>query len=292
MKRMLHPKALVALLLAGLLAGGCSSGPELPSGSGAQASSGSPAPAESQAEAGALPEQGRAAVVSRSLGFGEVNPAPLALFEESAEIEPFEEAIRSSERIEGILDVAEPDLDLVLQSESGARKAYHLWLPLGGPRTEGMKGMAMEVANTHTGYTISAAAAKQLAELVLSKGYTSEQAVKNGDVVFGLRGQFNADVWQAFAEKVGRGEEAAVQITSYTIEGAPIFENLSLEDGTIRYRRDDRFDGYAAKEHPRIYFCKRLEEGEAGEDTVYSLAECGEEASPFLLRLSGTGGGS
>ncbi|QJC50787.1 DUF4362 domain-containing protein [Paenibacillus albicereus] len=300
MKRRRKPRALALLLLAVLLAGGCSSGSALSSGSGAPtpsvseapASSGDPAAAEPQWEALALPEQGRAAFVSRSLRFGGVNPAPLALFEEGGQVRAFEEAIRSSERIEGILDVAEPDFDLVLQSEGGARKAYHLWLPLGGAKTEGMKGMAMEAANTHTGYTISATAAKQLAELVLSQGYTSEQAARNGDVVFGPGRQFNEDVWQAFVEKVGRGEQASVQVTSFTIEGDPIFENLSHVEGTIRYQKDTRFDGFGSREHPRVDFCKRLEEGEAGEDKVYSLAECGEEVSPFLLRLAGAGGGN
>src|SRR5262245_57969039 len=54
------------------------------------------------------------AVVSRSLAFGKVNPAPYGIFTAKEQIDVFTKAIQSAEQIQGVLDVVQPDYDAVI----------------------------------------------------------------------------------------------------------------------------------------------------------------------------------
>ncbi|OMF19784.1 hypothetical protein BK133_29520 [Paenibacillus sp. FSL H8-0548] len=109
--------------------------------------------------------------VSRSQQFGSVNSAIYGVFTQSDDIQAFEDAIGTADRIEGILDVIKPDYDIVINQES-SKRSYHLWLH---PKSD--TGMYTEVSDTGTGYRLSPAATQKLKELIMGLEYTPEIAV-------------------------------------------------------------------------------------------------------------------
>ncbi len=72
--------------------------------------------------------------------------------------------------------------------------------------------------------------------------YTSEEAVKNGDVV---GGQENMDRFYEFLENVEAGKADVIRVTYYTLEGAPIYHNLVFNE-RIEYTYDYTQDGFSA----------------------------------------------
>lgn len=206
--------------------------------------------------------------ISRSEEFGRVNPAPLGAFSEAGPVETFVEAFRSADRIDGQMDVRRPDFDVVIASADGKAASYHLWLE----RNEGV-GMVTTIADTGTGYRLSEEASGKLRGLVFGLRYSPEQAAENGDVVEGMDGIKNLDRWKKFVGNVEAGRPDSVHLTSYTVEGAPIFYDLRFDGETIAYTYDNTMDGFGtpAKQYA---FCQGLGKSE---ERGYALTDCDNE---------------
>ncbi len=260
-------------MLAG--AGGCGSGQGEGGGSPPAASPGTfaaPAPAAKAADGVA---------VSRSLRFGQVNAAPYGSFSENGQIKAFGKAIRSATKIKGILDVAQPDYDIVVR-EDGKRKEIHLWLDARSKR-----GMYAYVSDTGTGYTLTEASTRQLYDLIWGLKYGSDQAADNGDFVNGRGLTRNREQWDTFIANVEAGVQDELQIVRYTIEGDPVFDNLSFDGKTIMHRYDNTHDAFGSP-GKTIDFCRTIEGKKKGDGTEYVLASCGEgsaEGGKFSLYL-------
>ncbi|ASS68405.1 MULTISPECIES: DUF4362 domain-containing protein [unclassified Paenibacillus] len=219
--------------------------------------------------------------VSRSLRFGQVNAAPYGSFAENGQIKAFDKAIRSATKIEGILDVAQPDYDVVV-TEDGKRKEIHLWLDARSKR-----GMYAYVSDTGTGYTLTEASTRQVYDLIWGLKYGPDQAEANGDLVnaFGLAR--NRDQWETFIANVEAGVQDELQIVRYTFEGDPVFDNLSFDGTTIMHRYDSTHDAFGSP-GKTVDFCRSIEGKKKDDGTEYVLSSCGEgsaEAGRFSLYL-------
>lgn len=207
--------------------------------------------------------------VSRSEDFGRTNPAPLGAFSEAGPVETFVEAFRSADRIDGMLDVRRPDYDVVIASADGKASSYHLWLD----RNAG-GGMVTTIADTGTGYRLSEEESGKLRGLIFGLRYSPEQAAENGDVVNGFGGIRNLDRWKRFVGNVENGRADSVHLTSYTVEGAPIFYDLRFDGKAIAYTYDGTMDGYGGSPSKQYAYCKGL--GETDE-LGYLLSGCDNE---------------
>lgn len=207
--------------------------------------------------------------LSRSLGFGVVNEAELAVFSEQADIKIFMDAINTAEKIEGKLDIRRPDYDATFITNGNTVNSIHLWL-----NTESESGMYTYVSDTGTGYTLTTEAASSLKQLIMNLPYTRQQAEQNGDVVnmHGIK-FMNLDKWDTFLINVQAGTSDHVQVTSYTIEGDPIFYNLNYDGQSIEYTFDTTMDAFGNPQRVST-FCERIESKIADEGTEYSLAGC------------------
>jgi hypothetical protein len=207
--------------------------------------------------------------LSRSLGFGVVNEAELGVFSEQAEIDIFLNAIHSAKKIDGKLDIRRPDYDLIFIANGNTVNSIHLWLE---NDIEG--GMYTYVSDTGTGYTLTAEAASSLKRLIMNLPYTREQAEHNGDVVnmHGIK-FMNLGKWDTFLTNVQDGASDQVQITSYTIEGDPIFYNLKYDGQSIEYTFDTTMDAFGNPQRVST-FCERIESKITDDGTEYSLAGC------------------
>jgi len=208
-------------------------------------------------------------VVSRSLRFGHVNSAPYGVFKEKTQIDVFVRAVQSAEKIVGIMDVVQPDYDVVIEQD-GNRWEIHLWLD-----DQADHGMITYVSNTDTGYQLTADSARELYKLIWGLKYDSKKAIANGDFV-NVHGKVsNLAVWEKFVANVKTGIRDEVQVVKYTIEGAPIFDNLFFDGQTIMHKSDTTHDplGTPTTEYE---FCKSIEEKKTERGTEYRLASCGQ----------------
>ncbi|QHW33435.1 DUF4362 domain-containing protein [Paenibacillus rhizovicinus] len=237
-----------------------------------------PAPSNTVHESVPLPKSTAAnaadqVFVSRSLGFGSVNPAPYGIVTAQEQIDIFTKAVQTAQKIEGVLDVAQPDYDAVIQQD-GNRREIHLWL-----NKNSEHGMYAEVSDTGTGYRLSTESTHDLMKLILEMPYDSKQAAANGDLVI-ANDQFNNwEVWTRFMKNVNAGTKDDIQIVQYTIEGGPIFDNLSFDGKTIRHQFDNTHDAYGSP-MKRLEFCKSVKEETTEYGTFYTLAGCGDADAP------------
>ncbi|MFC5403504.1 DUF4362 domain-containing protein [Cohnella soli] len=211
------------------------------------------------------------ATVSRSQRFGSVYSAALGKLSEAKELKSIVGAMKNAKQIPGMLDVANPEYDVVLTDKNGGKRELHLWLGT----LKGKDGMYMFVSDTGTGYKIDSEDADDLRELIGKIEYSSEQAIANGEIVQSIRGLANTDRWLDFVKSVGEGKSAEVHIVTYSIEGDPIFQDLLFENGTIVYTTDTTMDKFGVPERTRS-FCKGIDNAKSEQGTKYTLNQCDE----------------
>lgn len=215
-----------------------------------------------------LPLRGDQVIVSRSIDFGTVNARPYGIFADEAEVEAFTKAIRTGDKINGMLDVDFPDYDVVVD-HGGVRQIIHLWLD-----QTNNSGMYTYTSDTGTGYTLTDKSAKELIELIWERPYTPDQAAANGDVVVTPMNEVrNTDRWHAFASHVRSGIQDELQVAYYTKEGSPIFRNIMYSGDSLRLRYDTTHDAFG-KPLDVTDFCDGIKEEKTDEGTIYTLAGC------------------
>lgn len=119
-----------------------------------------------------------------------------------------------------------------------------------------------------------------------SQPYPQEEAFENGDVVVGLEGETkNFDRFEVFLESVDRGRSDEIRITTYTIEGDPIFYNLQYNGEQIVYTYDNTEDGYGSGKGKRSTNCSQLNKLDTEDGVEYRLSGCenNELAGTFYL---------
>ncbi|MFT8323501.1 MAG: DUF4362 domain-containing protein [Bacillus sp. (in: firmicutes)] len=107
------------------------------------------------------------------------------------------------------------------------------------------------------------------------KPYPSEEAIQNKDVV-NLHGKIkNGKRLEQFMQNAGEGKEDTIRITSYTLEGDPIFENLQSNKRTITYIYDNSQDEYAGSDKGiEKTSCSKIATENTTNGTEYTLNEC------------------
>jgi len=208
-------------------------------------------------------------VVSRSLGFGSINAVPYGTFTKKKQIEVFTQAVQSAEKMQGRLDVSQPDYDIVIK-QGRKQLEIHLWID-----ARYAHGMYTYVSDTGTGYKLTAESTSDLYNLIWGIRYDSKQAATNGDFVNARNKLSNLEIWEKFVTNVKVGVKDEIQVVKYTIEGGPIFDNLSFDGETIRHMYDNTHDQYGTSTK-RLEFCKSIDEIKTDRGTDYKLSSCGE----------------
>ncbi|SDS47099.1 protein of unknown function [Paenibacillaceae bacterium GAS479] len=260
------------LLLAALLMSGCSNEP--------------PTTEQKENKPGSIAEAG--VIINRSFDFGRGASIPFGVLREPEKVEAFRLAFESAELLPGIANVTEPDFEIIIQNDKGEGQSYYLWLPLryDSEKQKKLQGIMMLTTNTHERYSLSLEATKHLSSMMMRMIYSREQAMRNGDVMKVNDEILETEAWLDFADAVSRGENAAVQLTSYTKEGDPIFENLFYRNGSIRYSQDSTYDSFGSGGKISLT-CNALLKKNTGEEVEYTLGGCGDPKgeTSFVLRV-------
>lgn len=108
------------------------------------------------------------------------------------------------------------------------------------------------------------------------KPYSSEEAIKNGDIV-NVHGELsNLEKFNQFIENVNKGVKDKVRITSYTIEGDPIFYNLDYSGEEIKYTYDASQDSYGAS-GKQSATCSDIVSSNNENGVEYHLSKCSSD---------------
>lgn len=122
----------------------------------------------------------------------------------------------------------------------------------------------------------------------LKQSHSLEEALESGDVV-NLHGKIsNLDKFVNFIENVEKGVKDAIRITTYTIEGDPIFYHLDYDGNKIQYTYDNSQDEYAGSgKGSQSTTCSTIESRNDNEDIEYYLDECSSEVgNSFYFQYS------
>ncbi|WP_019424379.1 DUF4362 domain-containing protein [Paenibacillus sp. OSY-SE] len=150
------------------------------------------------------------------------------------------------------------------------RWEIHLWID-----ARYVYGMYTYVSDTGTGYKLTTESTRDLYNLIWGIRYDFKQVATNGDFVNAHSKLSNLDIWEKFVTNVKVGVKDEIQVVQYTIEGGPIFDNLSFDGETIRHMYDNTHDQYGTPTK-RLEFCKSIDEIKTDRGTEYKLSSCGD----------------
>jgi hypothetical protein len=98
--------------------------------------------------------------IEKSVAHGSVNPTVIAEYTDKATIEKFTQAVKTADKIQGILDTSPPNYDMVF-TLNNEKQTFHLWL---SEKSE--QGMIMRVKDTSTGYTLTKESTAALIKII------------------------------------------------------------------------------------------------------------------------------
>ncbi|MGX5608788.1 DUF4362 domain-containing protein [Bacillus cereus] len=110
------------------------------------------------------------------------------------------------------------------------------------------------------------------------KPYRPESAIENGDVV-DVHGKIsNLVKFESFIKHIKSGDKDKIRITSYTIEGDPIFYNLIYDGNQIQYTYDDSQDAYGgSNKGTKSTSCSKVDTKGIDNGVEYHLGGCSSE---------------
>ncbi|MCD7035242.1 DUF4362 domain-containing protein [Metabacillus sp. GX 13764] len=113
-----------------------------------------------------------------------------------------------------------------------------------------------------------------------STKYSSDEAIKKGDVVLLVRKVENLDKFQDFLKNLSTKRKSKIRITAYTIEGDPIYTDLEYNGKDLLVSYDNTNDAYGGGVKETVQ-CSSLQEKKTDKETEYHVAGCRE---PFRGR--------
>ncbi|HHW36420.1 MAG TPA: DUF4362 domain-containing protein [Bacillales bacterium] len=115
-------------------------------------------------------------------------------------------------------------------------------------------------------------------EINPKKPYRSGDAIKNGDIV-NLHGKVeNIKRFESFLANVEAKDKDQIRITSYTIEGDPIFDTLDFSGEEISYTYDNSQDAFAGSDKgEQSTICSKIEKEKTDDGVIYRLSGCSSE---------------
>lgn len=105
--------------------------------------------------------------------------------------------------------------------------------------------------------------------------YSIEKAIHIGDIVNSMGVIKNAERFQLFLENIKNNQQDRIRITSYTVEGDPIFQDLKYNNGKIEFTYDNTQDLYGGIDKGRkSTICTKFVEKDTQQGAKYALTGC------------------
>ncbi|WP_172198580.1 DUF4362 domain-containing protein [Saccharibacillus qingshengii] len=220
-----------------------------------------------------LEPAGEQVITYRYIPFGELRE--FVTFTQPEEVEAFRHAVKTAkpDPFKGDRNQAKADFGVRLEMD-GIEKTYLLWLENAGQG----EGLIEDLNDRGSRFILGAKPRKDLYDRIHNVRYDSERAEKNGDIVPMFGKVAHMSTWKAFVENVEHKRPDSVQFTSYTIEGDPIFDNLSYDGRSIHYVYDNSYEKFGLSDKAS-YTCQKITAQplaikRGGPGTLYRLGGC------------------
>jgi len=99
--------------------------------------------------------------ISKSKGFGKVNPDFFAVFDDEKNLKLFKSVISNAVKVDSTVDMATPKYDLEVTYNNGSKQGFHLWIG-----DKGKRGTLMDINDTNTIYTVLEENTNKLIDLI------------------------------------------------------------------------------------------------------------------------------
>ncbi|MBB3111870.1 hypothetical protein FHS18_003938 [Paenibacillus phyllosphaerae] len=208
-------------------------------------------------------------------------------WDDKASIAVFEQAVKTAEKLPGVMDYTSEYMMTFTYSEGAA---MNFSIGVGPDRT--MNGLLVYEEDTHTGYSIPVEQSNAIRDLI-EEATTDNRSSGNDEVdqerdVINLHGiqVHNRELLDAWMEQ-GSGSQ---RIVHYTIEGDPIFHTVSHDQGKVKLVVDTTHDKFGAPTVSTLQ-CEALDRAESDTALVYTLKGCsgdssGERNAVVLLEIN------
>lgn len=117
------------------------------------------------------------------------------------------------------------------------------------------------------------------------KSYRSEEAIKKGDVVQTGITVYNFERFEQFLNNYHGKKPDKIRVTSYTVEGDPIFIDLDYDGENIKYFHDSSNDEYGSKEIVKDVCAMIIEEKKEQRKIDYSVSSCSKNNAYLVISI-------
>lgn len=123
----------------------------------------------------------------------------------------------------------------------------------------------------------------------IEQPYPPDKAVENGDIVDVEDSYSNLHLWKAFLKNLKTKRTDAIRITSYSIEGDPIFYELLFNGKEIDYTFDNSMDVYGGVGKGRkSTLCTGVKKKKFDYSERYILSGCESDSVGNTFSFNGT----
>lgn len=107
-----------------------------------------------------------------------------------------------------------------------------------------------------------------------SQSYTSKEAIKKEDVVQTGNTVYNFERFKQFLKNYHNKKSDQMRVTGYTLEGDPIFIDLTVDGENIHYSYDNSNDKYGSKEIVKDVCHKIVQKKNGQRKMEYLVTDC------------------
>ncbi|RBW69849.1 DUF4362 domain-containing protein [Bacillus taeanensis] len=111
---------------------------------------------------------------------------------------------------------------------------------------------------------------------------TNKKEPSTNDIISMHGNVENLEALDEFIEEVNNNHPSSIRIVKYTIEGDPIYHELTYEKEKIQFQLDTTKDGYGPQE-VTTETCKDLIRTQTKKELIYTLKNCTGEWNNFEL---------
>jgi hypothetical protein len=118
--------------------------------------------------------------------------------------------------------------------------------------------------------------------------YSTSDAIAKGDITVTPSEVHNLERFEQFLQSISKQQEDKIRVTSFTIEGDPIFQDLHYDGDNIQYSYDNTNDAFGGQDKGiKTEICTAItSKGKMQGKTEYYIAGCEDNFDYYLLGVS------
>lgn len=120
-----------------------------------------------------------------------------------------------------------------------------------------------------------------------SSAYRTADAIEKGDITVTPSDVYNLERFEQFLQSISKQQEDTIRVTSYTLEGDPIFKDLHYDGKNIQYVYDNTNDAFGGQDKGiKTEICTGItSKGKVNGEIEYYIAGCSDNMDSSLFQV-------